>query len=338
MEKFARTALTALVLGLALVVGAAAEGTIENLPQSKGAAVNAAAGEGTPVPTPTPIDGGMSGTWDAESWADAQTEEDPWLADPSYGAERTFTDENGLFPSGQALYDYWQSEGWPETVGDVWSADGTMDNLIVAVVDGDQAVIDGIRARMADPDCLTFTACKYSHAQLEQTMSEIETAVKENKLKCILSVGMGVRDNDFTVNGQPCVHVTISTLQPDGEEWAEKLAAQYGGLVELEVGDITLSVSMGDTLGGNNMPIPGGGREDGALSGLSWVLWAFPVVVLAGLCLLGLALNRRAVLRTADGRSVTAGGKVGRAQAEAMVRSTALRPDRDNWDAIQKKL
>lgn len=319
MKKFVRMTLTALVLAAALMVSAAAE-------------------EATPVPAPA--DEEMTGQWDAESWAGVQTEGDP-LLDPSYGTEeRTYTDENGLFPSGEALYNYWQSKGWPEAVGDVWSADGTWDHLIVAVVDGDQAVIDGIRAQMADPDCLTFTSCKYSRAQLEQVVSEIEATIKENKLQCILGVWIGVRGNDYTVHGQSCVHVDISTLQPFAEEWAEKLEAQYGDMLELHVGATRIAVTTDSMTSGNNMPLPGGGGEDGAVTGTPWTLWAAMALAIAlgGLCLFAPVLARRMTLRTADGRTVTAGGRVTRSQAEAAVRESAAAPSAGAWEAIQKKL
>lgn len=356
MKKFARIALAVLTLAAVLALGAAAEeledGTqgarYDLAPAEDAAPVEDAA----PAVTPAVVGIGIAEDLDPSRWPQGNSPVSTpnpggaWasdgadkLADPSYGVNAAAdVDEAGKFTSPGALFRYWNREGWPETVGGIWSLDGSMDRMAVAVVDADEAVMADIRALMADPDSLEFASCKYSYAQLEQALFEIETEMKGGA-RCILGAGRAVRGNDFTANGQPVVRVTISTLYDGAEEWADTLVQRYGGMVELEVGELDM-VATAEGLLVDLETIPGvardpaGGRELDK-GGPNWYLWLLP---LAGLALLVPVLRGRMALRTADGRTVAAGGRLSRAQAEQAVRESSPRPGPDGWSELEKKL
>lgn len=357
MKKFARIALAVLTLAAVLALGAAAEELEDG---TQGARYDLAPAEDmapmedmTPAATPAVVGIGIAEDLDPSRYSQGNTPvatPNPggaWasdgadkLADPSYGVNAAAdVDEAGKFTSPGALFRYWNREGWPETVGGMWSLDGSMDRMAVAVVDADEAVMADIRALMADPDSLEFAACKYSYDQLEQALFQIETEMKGGA-RCILGAGRAVRGNDFTAGGQPVVRVTISTLYDGAEEWADTLAQRYGDMVELEVGEMDMiataegllvDVSTGTTV---NI-VEGGGLDKG---GPNWYLWLLPAMALAGLALLIPVLGRRTALRTADGRTVAAGGRLSRAQAEQAVRESSPRPGPDGWSELEKRL
>lgn len=347
MKKFVRIALAVLTLAAVLALGAAAEeledGTqgarydlapVEDAdPTATPAVVGIGIAEdldpsqwpqgGAPVATPNP-----GGAW-ASDGADK-------LADPSYGGAAD-VDAAGKFTSPGALFRYWNREGWPETVGGMWSLDGSMDRMAVAVVDADEAVMADIRALMADPDSLEFASCKYSYNQLEQVQFEIELEIKGGA-RCILGVGRAVRGNDFTAGGQPVVRVTISTLYDGAEEWADTLVQRYGDMVELEVGEMDMIATAEGLLTETGIAadvVGGKGLDKG---GPAWYLWLLPAMALAGLALLVPVLRGRMALRTADGRTVAAGGRLSRAQAEQAVRESSPRLGPGGWSELEKKL
>lgn len=347
MKKFARIALTVLTLAAVLAVTAAAEepeegtqgarydlATVEDAdPAATPAVVGIGIAEdldpsrqpqgGAPVATPNP-----GGAWASDDAAK--------LADPSYGGAAD-VDEAGRFTSPGALFRYWNREGWPETVGGMWSLDGSMDRMAVAVVDADEAVMADIRALMADPDSLEFASCKYSYNQLEQVQYEIEREIKGGA-RCILGVGKAVRGNDFTANGQPVVWVAVSTLYDGAEEWAATLRERYGDMVELEVGEMDMIATAEGLLTETGIAanvVGGKGLDKG---GPAWYLWLLPAMALAGLALLVPVLRGRTALRTADGRTVAAGGRLSRAQAEQAVRESSPAPGPESWNELEKKL
>lgn len=353
MKKFARIALAVLTLAAVLAVGAAAEELEDG---TQGARYDLAPAEDTapmedmtPAATPAVVGIGIAEDLDPSRWPQGNSPVSTpnpggaWvddgaakLADPSYGGAAD-VDAAGKFTSPGALFRYWNREGWPETVGGMWSLDGSMDRMAVAVVDADEAVMADIRALMADPDSLEFASCKYSYDQLEQALFQIETEMKGGA-RCILGAGRAVRGNDFTANGQPVVRVTISTLYDRAEEWADTLVQRYGDMVELEVGEMDMIATAEGLLTETGIAadvVGGKGLDKG---GPAWYLWLLPAMALAGLALLIPVLGRRTALRTADGRTVAAGGRLSRAQAEQAVRESSARPGPDGWSELEKKL
>lgn len=358
MKKFARIALAVLTLAAVLALGAAAEELEDG---TQGARYDLAPAEDTapvedaaPAVTPAVVGIGIAEDLDPSRWPQGNSPVSTpnpggaWasdgadkLADPSYGVNAAAdVDEAGKFTSPGALFRYWNREGWPETVGGMWSLDGSMDRMAVAVVDADEAVMADIRALMADPDSLEFASCKYSYAQLEQALFEIETEMKGGA-RCILGAGRAVRGNDFTANGQPVVRVTISTLYDGAEEWADTLVQRYGGMVELEVGELDMVATAEGLLTETGIAadvVGGKGLDKGQVkSAPAWYLWLLPLAVLG---VLGLELGRRhaLTLRTADGQTVTAGGRPSRSQVERAVRESSPRPGPDGWSGLEKKL
>lgn len=355
MKKFARIALAVLTLAAVLALGAAAEELEDG---TQGARYDLAPAEDmapmedmTPAATPAVVGIGIAEDLDPSRYSQGNTPvatPNPggaWasdgadkLADPSYGVNAAAdVDAAGKFTSPGALFRYWNREGWPETVGGMWSLDGSMDRMAVAVVDADEAVMADIRALMADPDSLEFASCKYSYDQLEQALFQIETEMKGGA-RCILGAGRAVRGNDFTANGQPVVRVTISTLYDRAEEWADTLVQRYGDMVELEVGEMDMIATAEGLLTETGIAadvVGGKGLDKG---GPAWYLWLLPAMALAGLALLIPVLGRRTALRTADGRTVAAGGRLSRAQAEQAVRESSARPGPDGWSELEKKL
>lgn len=355
MRKTATWTLTALALAAALLLPAGAEegiAYIEPLVEPTAPVEEPIAVEpGAPVEEPgaawepaaeEPADGG-GGYGDSTSsnggstpgCAGTGTVDQPADGDGAY-ISHPARDSAGRFTSAQVLLEHWEETGWPDGVGLAWSADGTMECLVVAVVDGDQAVMDAIRAQMADPDCLTFTSCAYSHRELETALEEIGEEMRAGTSAAVVAA-IGVRDNDFTADGEPCVHVTVSARRAGAAEYAAALEERYGGLVEVELTDAeptpTIAEERPESFLDKFSDITAGptpGTE-------SWPLWL--ALVLLGALGLVLVLRHRAAAALAGGGTAAAPGRrVSRVRAERAVRESAVPPGENSWEAIRKEL
>lgn len=231
---------------------------------------------------------------------------------------------DGKYATMGDLYQAWGGwEGYPDYTCGVWSTDGGMINMTVAVTD-DEAGEKGqkeILSLLADPASVTFTHQKYSYREL----LEVNDAIVERMLaggSPINSCGIHEMENK--------VCITVLKTAENAEAVAEELTRAYGDkvIVELEEGIVS-------TLLADSPP----DRVAVDLTAKPSVGTYLPVIlVLTLLSLAALALVvKRPVRVTNTGRVVTE-GRPTRTQVEtALAGRTETPPDRVEQE-LNKKL
>ena len=147
---------------------------------------------------------------------------------------------DGKYATMGDLYQGWGGyEGYPDYVCGVWSTDGGMTSMTVAVTD-DEAGEKGkqeILSLLASPETVTFTTRKYSYRALQQVMDEITAQMGGDSP--IIACGVYEMEN--------AVHVTVNKDHQDAEDTMARLTAQYGDLVVVEDGELLFSILRSDT-------------------------------------------------------------------------------------------
>ena len=222
-------------------------------------------------------------------------------------------DADGKYSTMGTLYQAWGGwEGYPDYVCGVWSTDGGMDNLTVAVTDdkaGEQGR-EAILAQLRDHSSVTFTTQTYSYRQLQQVMDEIVTRMGGDSP--IVACGVYEMDNN--------VHVTINEGHEQAQEIARELSQRYADMVEVELGDQVFSTTREEL-----------GKENPAAD-----LLPFALLVMAALT--GLLLVKKLPVRVTNTGKVVAGSKPSKGQVEAAVRESRETPPDRVEDRIREQL
>ena len=139
------------------------------------------------------------------------------------------------------LYQAWGGyEGYPDYICGVWSTDGGMTNLTVAVTDnaaGEQGRAE-ILAMIADPSTVTFTTQPYSYRELNAIMEEVTAQMGGDSL----IIGCGVYEMDNTV------HIMVNDTGAEADRLAKALSKQYGGKVLVEMSNPLYTTTVEDSL------------------------------------------------------------------------------------------
>lgn len=221
-------------------------------------------------------------------------------------------DADGKYATMGDLYQAWGGwEGYPDYICGVWSTDGGMTNMTVAVTD-DEAGEQGrkeILSLLQDPGTVTFTCQTYSYGELLEVNEAIVARMMAGSSP-IIACGVYEMENKVGV-------AVLETAEGAGAV-ARELAETYGDKVFVELGDrIFTETSMGKN------------RDRGA--GVLLLL-----MFIMGLLAMTAALKRSGWL-TNTGR-VIAEGKPTRAQVEAaLTRHTENPPERVEQE-LKKKL
>lgn len=211
---------------------------------------------------------------------------------------------DGKYATMGDLYQAWGGYvGYPDYICGVWSTDGGMTSMTVAVTD-DEAGEKGkqeVLSMLADPNTVTFTTQKYSYRALQQVMDEITARMGGDSP--IIACGVYEMEN--------AVHVTVHEGHEEAREIALELSQQYTDRVEVELGDLVFS-----TL-----------REELAKENPAANLLPFALLVVAALT--GLLLVKRRPARITNTGKVITDGKPTRTQVEtALSEHTETPPDR----------
>lgn len=160
------------------------------------------------------------------------------------------------------LYQAWGGyAGYPDYVCGVWSTDGGMINMTVAVTD-DKAGEQGkeeILSLLANPETVTFTTHKYSYRELLIVNDEIVAQMVVGGSP-IVACGIYEMENK--------VHVSVLETAENAETIARELSAKYGDKLMVELGsELILDAT----------------AQESAGSQKGWVLVAAAALLLAGL-------------------------------------------------------
>lgn len=245
------------------------------------------------------------------------------------GAAHAETDQ---FANAYELYSYWYStqtdwteSAYPDYVCGVWSSDGGMDNLTIAVLEGAEGeagkaeILDAV----ADDSTLTFAYQKYSHAELRAIQEELTPFLGDKTG----AQGIGVDEMGNTVS------IYINTDAPGAEAFMAECFETYGDRIMFEGGS-GVFVTTEDTTAATR---PNLRQELGRTSSapLLWALTALFAVFCIGPFLLA---RHRLALQTADGRTVTAGESLSRSEVEAAVRESQTPPPPETLQTILRKI
>ena len=233
----------------------------------------------------------------------------------------------------RALYESWYANAkgdelsvYPEAVCGVWSTDGTMDRLTIAVTkdEAGEACKAAILAQVEDHSTLTFTYQSYSYLRLRQIQEELTPRLGDGT--GAQTIGVHEMENR--------VVIAIDTANENAQAFIDWCAVQYGDQVGFEGCDGLRVVPATGMEAPGMMPDRGGGAAETNRAAWLWLLCT------AGGLAAALALRprgRSAVLARADGGAHTA-APLTRKQAAQAVREAALTPDRRVWTEILKRL
>lgn len=221
------------------------------------------------------------------------------------------------------LYQAWGGyEGYPDYVCGMWSTDGGMTSMTVAVTD-DEAGESGrqeILSLLADPNTVIFTTQKYSYRELQKVMDEITAQMDGDSP--IVACGVYEMEN--------AVHVTVNENHQAAEETIARLTAQYGDLVVVEAGEMIFSVLHCDT------PLEQVAVDLTAKPTIGNYLPLILLLTVLALAALTVAFKRPARV-TNTGKVVTE-GKPTRAQVEAALSEHSETPPDRVEEQLKKKL
>jgi len=96
------------------------------------------------------------------------------------------------------LYEIWESEGYPDDIGGLYSVDGSTENVAILIVDPSQERIEELRKNIGDD--VPLITCKYSHNELTQIKTDITNNEYETEDK-IYGIGVGWSSGGFGENG-----------------------------------------------------------------------------------------------------------------------------------------
>lgn len=221
------------------------------------------------------------------------------------------------------LYQAWGGyEGYPDYVCGMWSTDGGMTSMTVAVTD-DEAGESGrqeILSLLADPNTVTFTTQKYSYRELQKVMDAITAQMDGDSP--IVACGVYEMEN--------AVHVTVNKNHQAAEETIARLTAQYGDLVVVEAGEMIFSVLHCDT------PFEQVAVDLTAKPTIGNYLPLILLLTVLALAALTVAFKRPARV-TNTGKVITE-GKPTRAQVEAALSEHSETPPDRVEEQLKKKL
>ena len=240
------------------------------------------------------------------------------FAPAAYGAEK--------YPDINALFQHWETDGYPDYVGGVFSTDGGTTRLTVLLVGDDGSAAEQIRASLIDDGGLSFGSAVFSMGELKAVNDEIVEKFL-GKADKLYSVGVGWTSSGGLVTGfgesgtEPRVVVSVdeSVLQ----EYRDKFHALYGGIVVVEAGGpVTLAGKM--------------------IRGPETAAWQLPLLlaIIAGTLIIMLLVRARPVtaMQTAEGGVVSSPAPVGRREAISAVKNSRAVPDDGVRLALMKRV
>ena len=235
----------------------------------------------------------------------------PALDMPADGASTERTDECKYATMGD-LYQAWGGyAGYPDYICGVWSTDGGMSNMTVAVTK-DKAGERGkeeILSLLENPNSVTFTYQSYSYQELQEVNEAIVSRMKAGD-QSIVACGIYEMENK--------VHISVLETAENAEKTAQKLVKTYGDKVTVELGAMLFDTTMEETY-------------DRGVPGVLLVLAAAAV-------LLGITVAVKLPARLTSAGKVITERPMSRRQVEKLVAKSTEIPSQRLEEQIQKRL
>ena len=235
----------------------------------------------------------------------------PALDMPADGASTERTAEGKYVTMGD-LYQAWGGyEGYPDYICGVWSTDGGMSNMTVAVTK-DKAGERGkeeILSLLENPNSVTFTYQSYSYQELQEVNEAIVSRMMAGD-QSIVACGIYEMENK--------VHISVLETAENAEETAQALVKTYGDKVMVELGSMVFDTTMEETY-------------DRGVPGVLLVLAAAAV-------LLGVTVAVKLPARLTSAGKVITERPMSRRQVEKLVAKSTEIPSQRLEEQIQKRL
>ena len=258
---------------------------------------------GTAVPDVLIIGGAPEGNTAPDS---------PALDMPADGAAMGQT-VDGKYATMGDLYQAWGGyAGYPDYICGVWSTDGGMSNMTVAVTK-DEAGERGkekILSLLENPNSVTFTYQSYSYQELQ----EVNEAIVERMIagdQSIVACGIYEMENK--------VHVSVLETAEDAEKTAQKLVKTYGDKVTVELGSMLFDTTT---------------MEETYDRGVPGVL----LVLAAAVVLIGITVAVKLPARLTSAGKVITEHPMSRRQVEKLVAGSTEIPSERVEEQIKKRL
>ena len=230
---------------------------------------------------------------------------------PADGASTERTDE-GKYATMGDLYQAWGGyEGYPDYICGVWSTDGGMSNMTVAVTK-DKAGERGkaeILSLLENPNSVTFTYQSYSYQELQEVNEAIVSRMMAGD-QSIVACGIYEMENK--------VHISVLETAENAEETAQKLVKTYGDKVTVELGAMLFDTTMEETY-------------DRGVPGVLLVLAAAAV-------LLGITVAVKLPARLTSAGKVITERPMSRRQVEKLVAKSTEIPSQRLEEQMKKRL
>ena len=141
------------------------------------------------------------------------------------------------FANAYTLLQDWETNGYPDDVGSIYSTDGTPYNLTVQLVgDNFEARAEEIRAMLDDPSTISFEKGTYTDQQLHEISAEIADAYLTEG-SGVQSVGVGWGTNGgFGESGKE-MRVVVRADEDRAIDLAQELGNKYGEAVIVEAAE-----------------------------------------------------------------------------------------------------
>ncbi|MGI6168730.1 MAG: hypothetical protein ACOYI4_03300 [Christensenellales bacterium] len=134
------------------------------------------------------------------------------------------------------LFQHWETDGYPDYVGGVYSTDGSEGKLTVLLVGDDGSKAEEIRGLLVDDSGVSFGAASFSYNAMLAAIDEI-AADYMGKEEPVYSVGIGWTSEaaGFGESGKE-FRVVVSVDASVLADYTDRLHQRYGDMVVVETG------------------------------------------------------------------------------------------------------
>ena len=235
----------------------------------------------------------------------------------------------GKYADISELFEFWEANGYPGYVGNVFSTDGTSYNLTVLLYDDDGSAEELIRSSLIDDTGVSFGKAEVSSSKLMAVYNEICANHMQSPGK-VYAVSIGWTTVDGVVTGfgesgkesRVVVRVDESALK----EYTDEFYSLYGDLVVVEAG----------------APLQHYSEDSGRQNVFSkYTLQIIMIFSIAVVCFGVLFLNRSRfipALQRADGGVAVQAAPLSSVETVAAIKNSAVAPSDGVLGAIIQKI
>ncbi len=225
------------------------------------------------------------------------------------------------------LYEHWETNGYPDYVGLVYSTDGSENNLTVLLVDDDGTAENQIRSMLISDSGLSFGSAKYSYNELLAIADEISSSyLEKNNLFYGLGVGWGGVGDGAPGFGESGREARVVVMLD------KSIFAEYTKLFENLYGDKVVVIESEEAFRDGLSDLTEDKNAD-----LLWLL--IPMVLLVGVGIVFAFRTQRApAMQTVTGSVVTQSTHVSRKQVVEAVKGSNYSPSDEIFDSILRKI